>query len=62
LFTRRKRFTCQRCGWTARRDWHEAMRPDWRKPETVELPPGPRALSDTDKEPKTDHNFLKFDL
>jgi hypothetical protein len=23
FFTGRKRFTCRRCGWTARRDWHQ---------------------------------------
>ena len=23
LVTGRKRFTCRRCGWTARRNWHQ---------------------------------------
>lgn len=27
LLTGRKRFTCMRCGWTARRDWHSARSP-----------------------------------
>ena len=40
LFTGRKRFSCKRCGWTARRAWEELSRPEWTKAKLVPPPQG----------------------
>ena len=45
FFTGRKRFSCKRCGWTARRAWVEEKRPEWTKPKLV---PQDKAVEELD--------------
>jgi hypothetical protein len=52
FFTNRKRFSCRRCGWSARRDWHV--------PAAKEIRPTP-TLVKSDVTPGTDEEE-EFDI